>query len=186
MEHSFNFFCECISCYIGKYPQTVLFLSFFFSWFKTPFLSTTKSCMCVKSDTKQKAPPCSTELGLRDGISGNTWYPVRVELRSDQPQPLPWPATTISSPFLHFYSNLQWELSLAGFVPLVSWLSVSCSPTQEVKCSHSIGCLELQYLSIGGNLVFFFACVKKKGPLLLMKRVRGQHLLNHSSNPPTS
>lgn len=121
---AFTFFMNASLIILANIHKTVFFLSFFFSCLKHLPLSTTKSCMCVKIDTKQKPPPCSTELRLHDGTSVNTRYPVRVALRSYQPQPYSWPATTICSRS-SFWSNLHRELWLAGFVPLFSWL-VSC------------------------------------------------------------
>lgn len=166
MEHSFKFFMNASLIILANIHKTVFIFFPLVFLFKTPFLSTTKSCMCVKIDTKQKPPPCFTELRLHDGISVNTQYPVRVALRcSYQPQPQPF--CSISS----FWSNLHRELWWAGFVPLVSWLSVSC------QCSLSNGAAWSYNISpLEG--ILFFACVKR--PLLLMKRVRGQHLLNHS------
>lgn len=175
MEHSFKFFMNASLIILANIHNQCSF-SFLFFLFKTPFLSTTKSCMCMKSDTKQKPPPYSTELGLHDGISVNTQYPVRVKLQSPQPQP--WPATTIPRPpvpFLHFRATCSENSHWLGLCLLFP--DYPFPVPQEAKCSLLIGCLELQYLSIGGNLVF---CLCKKVPLLLLMRVRGQHLLNHS------
>lgn len=126
MEHSFNFFMNASHIILANIHKTVFYFSFlfFFFLFKTPFLSTTKFCMCVKRDeTKTSSTFYWAQATWWDlskhTISDESWAPPTSTsaFAFDQSQPF--------VPFLHFGAT-QWELSLAGFVPLVSWLSVSC------------------------------------------------------------
>lgn len=143
--------------------------SFLFN-FKIPFLSTTKSCMCVKSDTKQKPPPCFTELGLHDGNSVK--HDIQWELSSglnNLSLCLPWPATTI--------------VSISSVRTLVGWVCAACFLIIRFLVPRRSNAV-LRLAASSYNIsplegILFFACVQKV-PLLLMESVRGQHLLNHS------
>lgn len=129
--------------------------------FKTPFLSTTKSCTCVKSDTKQKPPPYSTELGLQDGISVSTRYPVRVKLQSYQPQPLRWPATTI---FPHFFTLEQLAVrTLIGWVCASCFLIIHFLSPRGPNAVFWLAAWSYNISPLEG--ILFFACVKKSAPI---------------------
>lgn len=174
MEHSFEFLWMLLLYWQistkSSFPFLLLLLLF-----KTPLLSTTKSCMCEKWH-KTKTPSMfywarATRWDLsKHTISGEIWAPglVNLSLCLDQPQPIVFHCFTWEQPAVR---------TRVGWVGASCFLILLFPAPRKVKCSLSIGCLELQYLSIGGNLVF---CLCKKKPLLLMKRVRGQHLLNHS------
>lgn len=166
------FFHEC-SYYIGKYPQTVFFfLSFLCLRLKHPF-SAPLNPACVwkvtQNKTKKKLLHVQTELGLHDGIFSEHDIQWEWELRSalnNLSLCLPWPAVFPSVRSLQ--SKLQWELSMAGLVPLVFLIICFLGPPGGQMQSFDWllrATISLHWRESCFSFFFFFCLCTKSTPI---------------------